>query len=63
MPDAVLHVNTELLALDSGHWCRACALPSGHRAVVAMTIGPRVSVSTVVRCGECRGDDIELADT
>ena len=59
MADAVLHVRTELLALDSGHWCRSCALPSGHRAVVATTLGGRVSVSTVLRCGECRGTDIE----
>lgn len=61
MPDAVLHVHTELLALDSGHWCRSCALPSGHRAVVATTIAGRVSVSTVLRCSECRGDDVDPA--
>lgn len=55
----VVTAHTELLALDSGHWCRSCALPSGHRAVVAMTIAGRVSVSSVLRCGECRGTDIE----
>ena len=61
MPGHVVAVHTELLALDSGHWCRSCALPSGHRAVVAMTIAGRVSVSTVLRCSECRGDGVDPA--
>lgn len=51
----------EVLAHDTGHWCRRCLLGSGVRAWVTVRLGSQMHLQTRVWCDECGGQDIEVA--
>jgi hypothetical protein len=59
-PHVAYAVRVEQLAIDTGLWCRNCALPSGARVWFTLTIGPVMSLRHTLRCLDCSGDDLEV---
>lgn len=54
-------VTREIVDREYGHWRNPCALPSGMRVWVAVTLG-RVSMhlQTHLLCDDCEGHNITL---
>lgn len=57
-----LAVRVEQVAIDTGLWCRPCALPSGTRVWFTMAIGPAMSLRSTLRCYDCGGNNLEPGD-
>lgn len=49
----------ELLAQETGLWCRECALSSGVRVTLSVRCDNALSLSSVRRCADCGGDQID----
>jgi hypothetical protein len=55
----VVTLTFEVVEHQTGLWCQDCALSSGVALTLAMTGAGRASLSTVRRCADCGGDEVE----
>jgi hypothetical protein len=58
----VIHVHLELLGVETGHWCRPCALSSGIRVWYVRKIVGVWRLCSETGCLEHDHDDVELVD-
>jgi hypothetical protein len=57
-----LLVTTEVVCVETGHWCNRCLLSSGIRVRYAVATGPTLCFHTQTGCMDCDHDDVELVD-
>ena len=54
-----INLHVELLEQETGLWCRDCALPTGVRVTLSARHQNGLSLSSVRRCADCGGDQID----
>jgi hypothetical protein len=58
---AILTGAIEVVAVDTGLWCRTCALSSGIRVWFVTRTGPAMTMRSTLGCMDCDSRDIAEA--
>lgn len=60
-PGSTIRVHNEIVDHDHDHWCNTCLFGTGIRMFLATSFNGQLrSMTTVLRCSECGGDNIEV---
>lgn len=62
MNERVIFLAVEVLGVEVGHWCPACALPSGIRVWYVTRTGPAMTFRRGDGCMHCETETIVLTD-
>lgn len=59
---STLHVHTEILGVEVGHWCNQCLLSTGFRVWYVNRIGTSMCLHSANGCTDCHHEDVTLTD-